>query len=163
MASDEDYMSFLNKANENPSAGVTTSSKKEKVQLKTKDAGAEIPSVLKIPTENEEWIYSSDADEPFVGVNLKISGGKLPDEKTFAKLINHPSGPEADITILDITEWDREGQYKDVVDATREACKGADVRVYRVPIGGPRIEYWVVGLEKVEGRLVGVKALGIES
>lgn len=83
--------------------------------------------------------------------------------EAFAKLINHPSGAEADITILDITEWDREGQYKDVVDATREASKGADVRVYRVSIGGPRVEYWVVGLDKGQGRLVGVKALGIES
>lgn len=62
-----------------------------------------------------------------------------------------------------MSEWDRTGQYKEVVDAVREACKGGDVRVYRVPRGGTRVEYWVVGVDREEGRLVGVKALGIES
>jgi hypothetical protein len=62
---------------------------------------------------------------------------------------------------MDIGEWDAQGQYKDVVDATREATKGSDVRVYRIVRDGSRVEYWVVGLEG--GRLVGVKALAIES
>lgn len=62
---------------------------------------------------------------------------------------------------MDIGEWDTQGQYKDVVEATREACKGSDVRVYRVELGGTRVEYWVVGLEG--GKLVGLKALAIES
>ncbi len=62
---------------------------------------------------------------------------------------------------MDIGEWDTQGQYKDVVDATREATKGSDIRVYRIVRDGPRVEYWVVGLEG--GRLVGVKALAIES
>jgi hypothetical protein len=62
---------------------------------------------------------------------------------------------------MDIGEWDTRGQYKDVVDATREASKGSDVRVYRISKGGPRIEYWVVGLQGE--KLVGVKALAIES
>lgn len=80
---------------------------------------------------------------------------------TFAKLVNHPSPDEADVSILDIGEWDTQGQYKDVVDATREATKGSDVRVYRIAKDGSRVEYWVVGLEG--GKLVGVKALAIES
>ncbi len=62
---------------------------------------------------------------------------------------------------MDIAEWDRQGQYKDVVDATREASKGSDVRVYRIQGSGARVEYWVVGLDG--GKLVGVKALAIES
>jgi len=62
---------------------------------------------------------------------------------------------------MDIGEWDPQGQYKDVVDATREAAKGSDVRVYRIGREGSRVEYWVVGVEG--GRLVGVKALAIES
>jgi len=62
---------------------------------------------------------------------------------------------------MDIGEWDTQGQYKDIVDATREATKGSDIRVYRIVRDGSRVEYWVVGLEG--GRLVGVKALAIES
>lgn len=39
--------------------------------------------------------------------------------------------------------------------------KESDVKVYRVELGGPRVEYWVVGV--VDERLVGAKALAIES
>ena len=54
-----------------------------------------------------------------------------------------------------------QGQYKDVVDATREATEGSDVRVYRIGRGGARVEYWVVGVKG--GRLLGVKVLSVES
>lgn len=171
MASDEDYMAFLDKANADPNAGVakTSSSGGGKIQLKAVDHGAEIPHELKAPTEKEEWIYVSDADEPFVAVSLKLGGGKLPDEETFASLINHPDPTNAGIEILDVVQWDSKGQYKDVVDACRKAAMGGDVRVYRVGLGGARVEYWVVGVEGQskrkgqEGRLVGVKVLAVES
>lgn len=80
---------------------------------------------------------------------------------TFAKLVQHPSPADADVSIMDIGEWDVQGQYKDVVDAVREATKGNDVRVYRIEREGARVEYWVVGVQG--GRLVGVKALAVES
>ena len=171
MATDEEYMAFLDKANADPSAGVakTSSTGGGKVQLKTVDHGAEIPHVLKAPTDKEEWIYVSDADEPFVAVCLKLDEGKLPDEETFAKLINHPDPAGADIQILDIVEWDSGGQYKDVVEACRKAAMGGDIRVYKVRLEGTRVEYWVVGVEgesKRKGdqsKLVGVKALAVES
>jgi len=116
MATDEDYMSFLDKANQDPNEGVA---------------------------------------------KAQGSGKGLPDEATFAKLINHPKPKDADIQIMDVGEWDTQGQYKDVVEATREAVKGSDVRVYRVVKDGSRVEYWVVGVEG--GELVGVKALAVES
>lgn len=76
-------------------------------------------------------------------------------------MVNHPNPDEAGVEIMDIAEWDTQGQYKELVDAVREVSKGSDVRVYRVAKGGSRIEYWVVGLEG--GKLIGVKALAIES
>lgn len=79
----------------------------------------------------------------------------------FAKLINHPAPKNAGIQIQDISTWDPQGQYTDVVDAVREACGAADVRVYRVESEGARMEYWVVGVH--DGRVVGVKALAVES
>lgn len=48
-----------------------------------------------------------------------------------------------------------------MVDATRKATKGSDVRVYRIGSGGARAEYWVVGV--TEGKMLGVKALAVES
>lgn len=85
----------------------------------------------------------------------------IPEIATFADLIDHPNPKEAEVSILDVSEWDPQGQYKEVVQATREASKGSDVRVYRIAKEGTRIEYWVVGVE--DGKLVGAKALAIES
>ena len=81
--------------------------------------------------------------------------------ETFAKLVGHPNPKDAEVSIMDVVEWDSRGQYKEVVDATREATKGSDIRVYSISHGGPRTEYWVVGVEG--GKLLGVKALAIES
>ncbi|OBT49953.1 hypothetical protein VE04_09463 [Pseudogymnoascus sp. 24MN13] len=82
--------------------------------------------------------------------------------KSFADLIGSPDGRE--IEILDISQWDERGEYKSIVDAIRDATSGGDVRVYRVPRGATRVEYWVVGVEEgEEGRLVGAKALSVES
>ncbi len=50
---------------------------------------------------------------------------------TFAKLVNHPSPEDAEIQILDVGEWDTQGQYKEIVDATREATKGSTGSVER--------------------------------
>lgn len=54
------------------------------------------------------------------------------------------------------------------MEAVRAATKGSDVRVYRIEMEGARVEYWVVGVLKGDGkigqaRLVGAKALAIES
>jgi hypothetical protein len=66
---------------------------------------------------------------------------------------------------MDPVDWDRRGQYGEVVDAVREAGEGNDVRVYRVARGGVKAEYWVVTTEgKGKGaKLVGVRALAVES
>ncbi|KAM3082631.1 hypothetical protein ACMFMF_002287 [Clarireedia jacksonii] len=160
MATDEDYMAFLNKANEDPSAGTSkASAKSKKHEFKTTDDDVDVPSIL-VKATKDAW-YVSDADEPFVVVVLKLGEGGMPNEDTFAELINHPQPSGANIEIMDIGEWDPQGQYKDIVKAVRDASKGSDVRVYRVPGEGSRVEYWVVGVEG--GRLVGCKALAVES
>lgn len=62
---------------------------------------------------------------------------------------------------MDVQEWDPRGHYKKLVEQVRDVVKEGDVRVYRVGLGGTRVEYWVVGV--IEERLVGAKALAIES
>ncbi|KAH8687762.1 hypothetical protein BGZ60DRAFT_394405 [Tricladium varicosporioides] len=158
MASDEDYSSFLNKVNEDPSSGTAKSQSSGKKELKALDEGVEIPAILKKATEDA--YYVSDADEPFVPVTLKWSGKKLPGEKEFAKLVNHPDPKKAEVSISDVKEWDPQGQYKELVEAVKEAC-GGEVKVYRVEKEGARVEYWVIGLRG--GQVLGAKALAVES
>ncbi|CAN8103715.1 unnamed protein product [Discula destructiva] len=168
MASDDDYMNFLNKANEDPSAGSasaqTTSKDTGKQELKATDQGAEIPQPLVAATKDA--FYMSDADEPFVPVSLAWEKGEgLPNEEEIAKLVDHWDPTKAEIEILDPTDWDQNGQYKDVIDAVTKAGKGNDVRVYRIVKDKSRVEYFVVTRlgDGKSARLVGVKALAIES
>lgn len=75
MASDASYLSFLEKANQNPGAGTSqaTQSKTDDgfVSTKTVDQNVnEVPHVLK----NVDVDYISDTDEPFEAVSLKWDG-----------------------------------------------------------------------------------------
>jgi hypothetical protein len=91
------------------------------------------------------------------------TAGQPPEE--FARLIEHWDPEKAEIEIMDPIDWDRNGNYKEVVDAVTEAGQGNDVRVYRVKREGVKAEYYVVTTEgKGKGaKLVGVKALAVES
>lgn len=77
MASDSDYMNFLDKANQDPSQGVAKQQGGGGVEFKTTDSGAQVPEPLVAATKDA--FYTSDADEPFVPVVLGWDGG-LPDE-----------------------------------------------------------------------------------
>lgn len=91
MASDDDYMAFLNKANADPNAGIAAEAKKgkEHEELRTTDDGAAVPAAIRDAVRGA--FYVSDADEPFVPVCLQLpsstgeeeGGGEregLPDE-----------------------------------------------------------------------------------
>jgi hypothetical protein len=78
MASDEDYMAFLDKANKDPNEGAAKTQGRKKMELKSVDEGVKIPAALKKATTDA--FYVSDADEPFVPVCLEFDGKKLPDE-----------------------------------------------------------------------------------
>ncbi|OBT85534.1 hypothetical protein VE02_05393 [Pseudogymnoascus sp. 03VT05] len=159
MADDASYLSFLEKANA-PLGGGEAQASGGKKGFKTVDEGAKVPGVIREAIEGV--VYVSEADEGFVGVSLGTGGRGMVDGESFADLIGSPDGRE--IEILDISQWDERGEYKSIVDAIRDATSGGDVRVYRVPRGATRVEYWVVGVEEgEEGRLVGAKALSVES
>ncbi|EQB44728.1 hypothetical protein CGLO_16491 [Colletotrichum gloeosporioides Cg-14] len=164
--SDADYAAFLDKANQDPNEGYAKPAATKKGEFKAQDEGAEVPKAIQ-DVLKEDKVYVSDADEPFVGVALAWDeGGKgLPDEVEFAQLIQHPDPENADVELQDPVDWDANGDYKDIIEAVRKAGKGNDVRVYVVPKGGARTEYWLVTTEgKGKGaKLVGVKALSVES
>lgn len=79
----------------------------------------------------------------------------------FAKLVEHWDPAAAEVEISDTSDWNRGGEYGDVVEAVTKAVRGADVRVYRVAKDATRAEYFVVGCDG--GKLLGVKAAAVES
>lgn len=82
-----------------------------------------------------------------------------------AKLVDHWEPSKAEVEIMDPVDWDRNGQYKEIIDAVSKAGKGNDVRVYRITKDASRVEYFVITRQGdgKDARLVGVKALSIES
>jgi hypothetical protein len=107
MATDEDYMAFLDKANQDPNEGyakpASTSAGGKKL-LKAMDDGAEVPAAIKEVTSSKDQVYTSDSDEPFEPVVLawNEAGKTLPDEGEFPLSLTtatlHPPcgfGPEA--------------------------------------------------------------------
>lgn len=88
MASDEDYMSFLNKANQDVSGDQATTQSSGGQQFKAQDQGSEVPKPIRAAIKDA--VYVTDADEPFEGVSLKWQGdGGLPDERMSRQLAIH--------------------------------------------------------------------------
>lgn len=86
MASDEEYLSFLEKADQDLSESLAFAKTQEaqgKAVFKTTDAGAGAPRVIQEACEDA--VYVTDADEPFHEVCLKWDGEGLPDEGTGLK------------------------------------------------------------------------------
>lgn len=93
MASDEDYSSFLEKANQDTGATKTSSQSGSAV---TKAVDTDVPATL----QKVEAYYVSDADEPFEPVSLKWKGKDLPSERKC-----HVSGTSARVRILMPGSW----------------------------------------------------------
>ena len=75
MASDDDYMAFLNKANQD--TGSASAQQSGKATTKAVDQGSEVPKIIKDACK--DTFYVSDTDEQFEPVSLQHDG-KLPDE-----------------------------------------------------------------------------------
>ncbi|CAI6339609.1 unnamed protein product [Periconia digitata] len=151
--SDVDYEAFLNKANDGGSSGgVQEQSQKS---YGTKSVNTAVPKVL----EDVQEYYVSDADEPFEPVALNFDGGGDGlDAQQLGTLLSHSGS----VTQLKVDEWDPKKQYKAIVDAVRKAAGGSDdIKVFKVELEGTRAEYYVVGV--VEGKVLGLKALSVES
>ena len=74
MASDEDYTSFLEKANQDTGA---THASSQSASAVTKAVDTDVPATL----QKVQAYYTSDADEPFEPVSLKWKGKDLPSER----------------------------------------------------------------------------------
>jgi hypothetical protein len=149
MSSDADYAAFLDKANQDTGSAETTSASQKK-SYGTKSVNTAVPKVL----EQVEEYYISDSDEPFEPVALEFEGGNVSADD-LKKLVGSDSVEEVKGTGF-------ESQYKKVIDAVKQAGNGS-VKVFRVELEGTRAEYYVVAVDDKEGRIVGLKALAVES
>lgn len=86
MASDEDYTSFLEKANQDTGATAASSQSGSAV---TKAVDTDVPATL----QKVEAYYISDADEPFQPVSLKWKGKDLPSERKSPSVWSLPHVP----------------------------------------------------------------------
>ncbi|KAL4876051.1 hypothetical protein BJY04DRAFT_223404 [Aspergillus karnatakaensis] len=168
MASDGDYMSFLNKANADLDSGRSqaTTQRSSKAGTETVDANVKVPT----PLTSVDAYYISEADEPFEPVALKWEGaqkGNFPDTSDFSKLLSTDSSIET----LSTSSFDPKNQYESVIKAVRAAAvhdsdgdeSAVEVKVYRVEAGTSRVEYWVTALNAKAGLIVGLRAKAIES
>jgi hypothetical protein len=67
-----------------------------------------------------------------------------------------------DKDVEEVKEKGLASQYKKVFDAVEQAGSG-EVKVFKVQIDGTRAEFYVVSVNEKEGKIVGLKALSVES
>ena len=60
-------------------------------------------------------------------------------------------------------DFDARGQYKAVIDAVKGEVDSGDLGFFQVELDRTRSEYLVVGVDSKNGRIVGLKALSVES
>jgi len=63
---------------------------------------------------------------------------------------------------IDQKDFDPQGQYKAVVDAVKQAGNG-EVGFFKAELDHTRVQYVVISVDTEHKRIVGLKALAIES
>ncbi|KAJ5973011.1 uncharacterized protein N7479_002929 [Penicillium vulpinum] len=171
MSSDDAYMAFLNKANEDSSGNQAVQQGAGTVKTETVHSSLSVPK----PLQSVDAYYTSDTDEPFEPVALKWDGaakGSWPSVDQLSSLISPDTDLSQSISTLSPSSFDPNNQYSAALDAIRAAAvekdSGADksaveLKVYRVEQTSTKIEYWVLALDAPESRLVGLRAKAVES
>lgn len=176
MSSDADYAAFLDKANQDVAPAEQQDLSKK--GYGTKSVNTAVPKAL----ESVEEYYVSDADEPFEPVALEFSGDGITAGKSDAtlgepleeNLVQQAMQTCADASLDDlkkllgrekveeIKDKGFETQYTNVFNAVKKAGNG-EAKVFRVDLEGTRAEYYVVSVDQEGGKVVGLKALSVES
>ena len=63
---------------------------------------------------------------------------------------------------MEVKDFDPRGQYKDILEAVEKVGDGR-ARIFKVEHGKTRVEYYVVGFEEQGGKVVGMRAIAIET
>lgn len=168
MSSDNAYASFLDKANQDPNSNPTpstSSTSPSKPQPTPHESlisqSTHIPQSLK----SLDVTFTSEADEPFEAFTVSSAGSSLPDAAGFAQAVGLGSSA-GQVEELSVEDFDPRGEYGEVVAAVKKAAGngGGEVKCFRVE-GEKKstVFYYVVGLDGQGGRLVGARAMSVES
>ncbi|RAH59862.1 hypothetical protein BO85DRAFT_447727 [Aspergillus piperis CBS 112811] len=168
MSSDNDYMSFLNKANADLNA---SQFQPQRDDTSSTPRTQTIHTNVRVPTPltSVDAFYVSETDEPFEPVALKwpdAGRGIWPDAAALSNLVSPDADLSNSIETLTFSTFDPKNQYSGVVRAVRAAVgdeEGAAVKVYRVEVARSRVEYFVLALDGTEGLVVGLRAKAIET
>lgn len=71
-------------------------------------------------------------------------------------------GHEGEVSSVEVKGFDPNGQYRQLVREVEKAGDGKSL-VFKIHHGQTRLEYYVVGLDIARKRIVGMKALSVES
>lgn len=151
MSSDADYAAFLERANQDGGGVEAKTTEKANNSYGTRSVNTGIPPAL----EQVEAYFSSDADEPFEPIALRFDGSTVSAD-TLKDLLG------GDVLVEEVQVQRFEREYKEVVDTIRKAGQG-EVKAFRVQLDTRRAEYFFVTLDSEHGRLIGLKALSIET
>ncbi|KAI8934546.1 hypothetical protein NX059_008244 [Plenodomus lindquistii] len=166
MSSDAEYASFLDKANQDTGSAEAKGASKKSYSTDSVNTG--VPKAL----EQVDEVYTSDADEAFEPVALKFDGSSVsageemayesPGRSMLIDTDDLKSLLGGEKKVEEVKQKLFESQYKSVMDAVKKAGDG-QVKVFRVELSETRAEYYVVSVDSDQGRLVGLKALSVES
>jgi len=112
--------------------------------------------------------FTSESDEPFEPFTVPYSSSSLPSASEFARAIKHDNG-QGVVEELSVGEFDPRNEYEKVIEAVEAAVAKngegkAAVKCFRADSGkSTKVFYYVVGLDREERRLVGVRAVSVES
>ena len=85
--------------------------------------------------------------------------GQLTDQTDeFGKLVGH----KGEVSTIQTKEFDPQGQYKEIVEVVEKIGDGKS-RIFKVEHGRTRVEYYVVGFDEKGKKVVGMKAVAVES
>lgn len=74
----------------------------------------------------------------------------------------HLTGNSLEVSTLSWDDFDPKGQYKDILQAVEQVGDGK-ARIFRMNRGGTRAEYYIVGLDTKAHKVVGMRAIAVES
>lgn len=173
MASDSDYLAFLDKANGGAGAGASA---KATCARKTAAVNTAVPAAL----QQVDAYYQSDADEPFEPVSLQWDRDSLPSagmasssnfspslsldtqHSRFAEQLGALLQHSGAVSAEDEAAFDPRHAYRPLLDAVRRAGDGG-LAVFRLHHSATRAEYFLLSLDRPARRLVGLSALAVES
>jgi hypothetical protein len=164
MADDTSYLAFLQKANQPPqppSLSTETTTSTSDPEMPKHPFLALLNNKLANLSEGKTLITETDSDFHAVFISSSVLPSWSDTSSAFPKpedLENQVDGGRKG-KIMNVSEWDKRGEFTAVVKVIKDITKRNEVKVYTVNGRGGRFEVFI--LAKMDDGLVGVRAKGV--